>query len=78
MSLFNWDEKKKQPIMRPKRIGEGDTEFVEIKMLQRAWYDGLEEYPGDRSKLLPGITYSVPRSLADLLIEQGKAEKAEK
>jgi hypothetical protein len=47
-------------------------------MLQRAWYDGLEEYPGDRSELLPGITYSVPRSLADLLIEQGKAEKAGK
>jgi hypothetical protein len=78
MSLFNWDAKYGQPIMRPHRVGYKDTEFVEIKMLQRAWYDGLEEYPGDRSELLPGITYSVPRSLADLLIEQGKAEKAEK
>lgn len=76
MTLFNWDRKDKQPIMRPDRMGEKDTEFVEIKMLQKAWYDGLEKYPGPRSQLLPGITYSVPRSLADLLIEQGKAEKA--
>jgi hypothetical protein len=72
--LADWGQRKIRTI---KKIGDGE-EMVAIKMTQTKFCpDGTEKYPGLRVSLYAGIAYSLPSSVAEILVKEGSAEKVE-
>ena len=60
---------KRIPVKQVKRLGEKDKKMVSVEILKTRYKpDGTERYPDLRVRLNKGITYTLPISVARILI----------
>lgn len=71
--------KKRSPIKQVKRLGEKDKEMVSVEILKTRYKpDGTERFPDLRVRLGKGAVYSLPVSVAKILIEDGTGKEVKK